>query len=90
MSSRYSHSIVDALLEDAVAHLRDVCVEGGNAVGVGLDVAVHRDRRPVERLEVVAELGAVGEVVDGQHPPLGHDVGDAVAEQRADVFLLTP
>src|SRR5262245_51623658 len=75
---------------EAVADARDRRVELGHAVRITLDVAVHRDRRPVYRLEVVTEGCAVGEMVDGQGPPLGDHVGYSATEQRADVVLLAP
>ena len=65
-------------------------VEGANLVGVVGDAVVHRDRRSVVPLEVVAELLGRGEVIDADGLPSSFDVVDAVAEQFADVGLVAP
>ena len=68
VTSRYSHSIVDVPAGEAVAEFGQRRIQGGDALGLVGDAAVDGDRGAVVGLEVVAELRAVGEPVDGQGP----------------------
>ena len=65
-------------------------IERGHLLCVVCDAAVDRDRRSVVGLEVVAELGAGCESVDGDRLAHRRDVVDAVAEQLPHVRLVAP
>ena len=67
----------------------EIGVQCGGPLGVGL-LLVRRDGRPVVGLEVLAEVGRLGEVRDAHRASLALHVGDAVTEQRADVVLVAP
>jgi hypothetical protein len=54
------------------------------------DAPVDGDGRTVAGLEVLAEIRGLGEQVNPGGAAPGRDIGDPVAEQRADVLFAAP
>ena len=93
VSSRYSQSSTElpATAVEPAGELLELTVQRGDLLRVVGDRPVDRDRRAVVGLEVVAELGRRRRSWSTSSVCLrGRDVGDPVAEQRADVVLVAP
>jgi hypothetical protein len=84
------HDRLARTLVVALGQFSEITVECSHLVGVRGDASVRGDGRPVPGLEVVAKRLWLSKAVDSYCLAACRDVGDPLAQQRADVVFVTP